>query len=257
MAVGSMSRFSGRVENYLKYRPSYPKKLIDYLYNECGFSRESVIADIGSGTGVFSRLLLERGSRVVAIEPNDDMRQAAERILCDEFSRFVSFKACAENTTLSEASVHHIVCAQSFHWFDMNKCRDEFARILRPGGSLLLVYNKRLTDDDAFASGYDALVQRYAKDYATVGHQNLQELDYAAIYNGLPYALLTIPNQQILDFDGVRGRLLSNSYMPDIGEAGHEEMLDELRSLFELYSQTGKILMKYVTEARIGQLHTA
>lgn len=251
------SRFSSRVENYLRFKPHYPKKLIDFLYEECGFSWESVIADIGSGMGVFSRLLLERGSRVVGIEPNGEMRSAAERILCDEFPRFVSLGATAENTTLSDASVHHIVCTQSFHGFDLDRSKEEFARILRPGGSLVLICSKQITGGNDFTSEYEALKKRFSKTNNHIIGQYESQQDYHKLFSSGPYMALSIPGQQILDFEGVKGRLLACFDIPNAGEDGYDAMLEELQILFELYSQSGKVTLHYETQAHAGRLSLA
>lgn len=255
MAMESVAR--ARVESYLKNRPNYPRKLIDFLYNDCGFSWESVIADIGSGTGVFTRLLLEKGSRVVAIEPNREMRETAERILCDEFPRFVSLCATAENTTLSDASIHHIVCAQSFHRFDMKRCKEEFKRILKPGGSIVLIWNRRIIEADDFSSEYEALIKRYSKDYDKGNDRKFTESDYADFFGSASYSVLSLPNQQSLDLEGLKGRMLSGSYIPAHGEEGHIQLMEELEILFELYNEAGKVTMKYETEAYAWNLNRA
>ncbi|MCX7774275.1 MAG: class I SAM-dependent methyltransferase [Clostridia bacterium] len=257
MSRCGFERYTGRVENYVRYRPGYPKRLIDFLYNEGGFSRESIIADIGSGTGLFSRLLLERGSRVVAIEPDDTMRETSERLLCDEFQRFVAIKGAAENTTLPDHSVHHIACAQSFHWFDMPSCRKEFTRILKTNGTVTLIWNRRAVESDEFASEYEKLIQRYMLDSSNSAFNKLSEVEASRFFGSGCYSVLSLPNQQTFDFEGLKGKLLSDSCIPMPGEPGYDDMIEDLKALFELYHDSGRITMRYETEAYAGRLHIA
>lgn len=256
MLVENFGRPPSWVENYLKFKPNYPRKLIDFLYGECGFSWDSVIADIGSGTGNFSRLLLERGSRVVGIEPNREMRETAERILCDEFPRFVSLDATAENTTLSDASINHIVCAQSFHFFDTEKCKKEFARIIKPGGSITLIRNRPMTDDDEFSQEYETLVRKYSSDLGR-GRVTADDNSYADFFTESKFPVISLPDQMVLDFETLKGRMLSMADFPNRDEKRYAELLEELEILFQLYNQSGKVILKYQTEAFAGRLNLA
>src|SRR5215469_5965610 len=132
--MDSTKRFSNRVENYTKYRPSYPKEeMLVLLSGECGLTSASVIADVGSGTGIMTRIFLENGNQVFAVEPNPEMRHAAEQVLA-AYPRFVSVPATAEATTLPAETADFVVAAQAFHWFDRERVRREFVRILKPGG---------------------------------------------------------------------------------------------------------------------------
>ena len=135
--------------DYVKYRPGYPKAFIDYLYSDVNFSRDSIIADIGSGTGILTTFLLDRGSRVVGVEPNKEMRRTAE-ILLEEYQKFVSICGTAENTSLTKNSVDFVICAQAFHWFDKSACKKEFQRILKPNGKAVLLWNKRKVGEAGF-----------------------------------------------------------------------------------------------------------
>ncbi|MDQ3749378.1 MAG: class I SAM-dependent methyltransferase, partial [Acidobacteriota bacterium] len=102
--VDSIERFSNRVENYVKYRPSYPKEVLDLFTAEMNLQKDSVIADIGAGTGISAKLFLENGNQVFGVEPNETMRKAAEEFLKD-FSNFKSINGTAENTSLENESV--------------------------------------------------------------------------------------------------------------------------------------------------------
>lgn len=167
-------RFSNRVDSYLKYRPSYPQAAIDYLYNDIGLHPNSKIADIGSGTGSLSKLLLERGSEVIAVEPNQAMREAAEQRLSSH-PGFQSRSGSAEATGLPDQSVDFIVCAQAFHWFDQAAAQTEFRRILQPGGKVILIWNSRLTHGTSFRKEYDQLLHTYGTDYEQVNHKNISQ----------------------------------------------------------------------------------
>jgi len=142
--IDSKEWFGNRVENYVKFRPSYPTDAVDCIIQQTGVNDQSVIADLGSGTGKFTRLLLEHGLSVLAVEPNDNMREASEKEL-SEFAGFCSVSASAENTMLADNSVDLITVAQAFHWFDQDACKSEWLRILRPNGYVALVWNRRET----------------------------------------------------------------------------------------------------------------
>jgi SAM-dependent methyltransferase len=165
-------RFSDRVDNYVRYRPGYPAEALDILRAETGLTAESVVADVGSGTGILSELFLKHGNTVYGIEPNDDMRQAAERLLRG-YPEFHSVAGSAEATTLPAAGVDFVVAGQAFHWFDRPRARAEFARILRPGGWVVLLWNARRVDATPFLRDYEALLQAYSIDYRQVRHENV------------------------------------------------------------------------------------
>ncbi len=249
----STERFSDRVEDYVKYRPGYPKQFIDYLFAKTGLSEDSVIADIGSGTGILTALLLEKGGFVIGVEPNKEMREAAESLLKD-FPKFISTDGTAENTKLEAVSVDFIICAQAFHWFEKNACRKEFQRILKPGGKVILVWNNRIVRESGFSAGYEDLLRTYANDYKEVNHTLITEDDFRSLFKNQTYGKITFPNEQIFDFEGLRGRLLSSSYSPVPGEKNYEPLMTGLGRLFEKYSQDGRICFEYETEAYIGEL---
>lgn len=172
--MNNRERFTSRVDSYLKYRPSYPKEAIDHLYEVVGLRASSNIADIGSGTGIISKLLLERGSYVIAVEPNQAMREAAEQML-ESNPQFQSIEGSAESTGLPDQSVDFIVCAQAFHWFDRSATQIEFRRILRPGGRVILIWNSRLTNGTPFREEYNHLLHTYGTDYEKVNHKNISQ----------------------------------------------------------------------------------
>lgn len=255
MSLRCNERMNSRVENDIRYKTGYPRRLVDFLYYESGFSKESVIADIGSGTGFFSRLLLERGSRVVGIEPDQEMREISERILSDEFPRFVSIDGCAENTTLSEASVNHIVCTQSFQWLDAEKCRKEFARILKPNGLAVLVCNRYAADDE-FSMEYCNIIKRYGRSGKTGDNAWLSD-SFTDFFGSSTFSVLSIPHQQVMDYEELKARLLFALDPQALEEQDRNELMEEIELLFELYNQAGKVVVRFETEAWLGKLNSA
>ncbi|MFC3802768.1 class I SAM-dependent methyltransferase [Cohnella sp. GCM10012308] len=246
-------RFTDRVETYVKYRPSYPAAAIDYLYGEVGLGRDSAVADIGAGTGIFSRLLLERGTPVTAVEPNRAMREEAERAL-QGYSGFKAVNGAAEQTGLPDASADFIVSAQAFHWFDQAAAKREFHRLLRPEGKAALIWNTRLTSGLPFLEAYEALLLRLGTDYATVNHRNITPEQLAAFFVPGTKREARFPNRQLFDFDGLSGRLRSSSYTPVPGDPNYEPMMRELRDIFDRYQQDGRVSFDYETEIYTGSV---
>jgi SAM-dependent methyltransferase len=247
-------RFSSRVENYSRYRPSYPRQVLELLSEECGLTAASVIAEVGSGTGIMTRLFLENGNQVFAVEPNREMRQDAERNLAS-YAHFVSVDATAEATTLPAASSDFVVAAQAFHWFDRGKVRPEFVRILNPEGWVVLAWNDRRVGTTPFLSEYEELLRKYTIDYATANHRLVDTEALRTFYAPDQCTTRTFPYLQTLDFDGVKGRLLSSSYSPEPGHPGYEVMLARLREIFHRHQVGGRVTMEYDTEVTCGHLH--
>ncbi|HEX8782030.1 MAG TPA: class I SAM-dependent methyltransferase [Steroidobacteraceae bacterium] len=245
-------RFSARADYYRRYRPGYPPAAIDLLARECGLTSGAVVADVGSGTGILSEQLLERGARVIGIEPNDAMRAAAEARLGAE-PRFRSVAATAEATTLPGESVDLWLAAQAFHWFDAPRARTEALRVLRAGRSAALLWNERPPEPGAFLSEYEALLRRHAAEYTTISARRVDEASMREFLGGT-MQVARFPNQQTLDYLGLEGRLLSSSYAPAAGHPEHEPMLAGLRALFGRYSRAGEIVFPYETRVYYAQL---
>jgi SAM-dependent methyltransferase len=237
----------------VRYRPTYPEGVLLLLRDETGLTADSRIADIGCGTGISAELFLQNGNAVIGVEPNDNMRQAAERLLL-KYQKFRSVAGTAEATTLDAASVDYVVAAQAFHWFDVPRARAEFARILRPGGWVVLIWNSRRLDTTPFLRDYESLLQRYATDYRQVNHQNLDAALLSPLFAVGEFQLRKLYNEQQLDFDGLKGRVLSSSYMPKEGQPNHAAMIDELQRLFNDYAQDGRICIEYDTEIYFGRV---
>jgi SAM-dependent methyltransferase len=248
--VDSTQRFSSRVENYVRCRPSYPKEVIDTLERECGLTQDSIIADIASGTGIFTKLLLEHGNRVFGVEPNADMQHAGEKFL-KSYPKFTSVNGIAEATTLPPKSVDFVTAAQAGHWFDIPKARQEFARILRSGGWLVFLWNERRIDSTPFLRDYEQLLLRYGTDYEQVRHEHTV---VGAFFDPHPFHERTFELKQEFDYAGAEGRLLSSSYAPGPDHPEHAAMLAELRRIFDLHQQGGKIAFDYVTRLYYGRL---
>jgi SAM-dependent methyltransferase len=244
-------RFSDRVEHYRRYRPGYPSAAIDLLASECGLTAGAVVADVGSGTGILSEQLLERGAEVIGIEPNDAMRTAAEARL-GAHPRFRSVAATAEATTLPAESVDLWLAAQAFHWFDAARTRIEALRVLRAGHFAALLWNERPSDPEPFLVEYESLLRQHAVEYTTIAARRADEAGMRA-FLGESMRCVRFPNQQRLDYAGLEGRLLSSSYAPPSGHPEHGPMLIGLRTLFDRYQQGGEIIFPYETRVYFAQ----
>jgi SAM-dependent methyltransferase len=245
-------RFSSRVEDYIRYRPSYPSAVTAWLAAECGLTAQSRIADIGSGTGILSRLFLDFGCHVFGAEPNADMRAAAERQLAGE-ARFHSVDGRAEATALPGASVDFVTAGQSFHWFDATAARAEFRRILEPDGWVVLIWNERLVTP-GFLTEYEDLLQRLSTDYGRVDHRQIGAEAIGQFFAHESWHVAGFPNRQDLDWDGIRGRLLSSSYAPLPGSPQYAPMMEELEAMYAKYQQGGQVKVAYETKMYVGQL---
>jgi SAM-dependent methyltransferase len=248
----STRRFSSRVGNYVRYRPSYPPAVPDLLNTECGLTGTSVIADIASGTGIFTRILLENGSQVFGVEPNADMRHAAEEFLLP-YSNFTSVAATAEATTLADHSIDLVTAAQAAHWFDREKARREFMRIGKPGAWTVLLWNERRTDSTAFLREYEELLVDYGTDYQDVrSERTTQQIE--TFFAPAQFRVRTFDYQQEFDYPALEGRLLSSSYTPQSGDSRYEPMLLVLRRMFDEYRVNDRVAFEYDTRVYYGQL---
>jgi SAM-dependent methyltransferase len=244
-------RFSDRVQDYSRYRPSYPAALLDHLQGY-GLGPDASVMDVGSGTGILTELLLERGAIVHAVEPNGPMRAEAERRLGDN-PRYHSVAGTAEATGLPAASVDLITAAQAFHWFDIAPTRAEWARVLRPGGWVALIWNERKKEGE-FSLGYGKLANGFV-DEAGQERRRLANPD-AQIAAFFRHEKFSFDNHQVLDLAGVKGRALSSSFWPQSGPA-FEASMQELEALFSLHQEDGLVRLDYVTEVFVGQLDQA
>ena len=240
-------RFSSRVENYIKYRPNYPSEIVKYLKEIDILKDNSVIADIGSGTGILSEIFLNNGNTVYGVEPNADMRKAAEKLL-EAYSNFISVDGSAEDTKLKAKNIDIITVGQAFHWFDIKQTQKEFKRILKEGGYVVLIWNNRKKSSNGFSNEYEKFILKYGKDY------KFTRKDETDIKNFFKYERDVFYNYQDFDFEGLKGRLLSASYIPLEDSPKYEDMIKELEIIFHKYEQDGIIRLEYDTEVYYGNL---
>lgn len=252
MEKTNTTRFSNRVEDYVKYRPSYPKEIISFLQQQYDLTPDKVLVDIGAGTGISTELFLKAGYRVIAVEPNREMREKSVELL-SPYEGFAAQDGKAEAMSVASGSIDGIIAGQAFHWFDREKTRAEFTRILKPGSPVVLIWNERKTASD-FEKEYDELIIRHARDYTQVDHRNIHTEDIEAFFAPNPVRLEVFANKQVFDFEGLKGRLLSSSYMPARDEEGYEAMLADLRDLFDCYEAAGTIAIHYDTKVYVGTL---
>jgi SAM-dependent methyltransferase len=226
------TRFSDRVADYVRTRPSYPAALLDAIAARLALKPGAVVVDLGSGTGISTKLLLDRGFVVHAVEPNEPMRAAAVAPLGGR-PGFHPVAATAEATTLAESSLDAAFAFQAFHWFDPEKTRTELRRVLRPGAGVALVWNDRLVDTP-FLRAYEELLLAASPDYATVVHRNAYPVVNAFFAPHAP-SEITVKNEQIFDREGLLGRAFSSSYVPKSGPA-HDHFRTELERLFDRHA---------------------
>jgi SAM-dependent methyltransferase len=259
--IDQSTLFSGRVEEYVKARPSYPASVIPILRDACSLGPKAVVADLGSGTGLFTRRLLESGASVHAVEPNEEMRAAAEATLRTAAS-FHSVAGSAEATTLPDACVDIVTAAQSFHWFDVERTRLEMTRILRdaaPAGSasrlnnVALVWNDRHLDDTPLLAAYEELLQRTCPRYRVLQGKTNDVQKFDALLGAGRWTKQTVPNEQRLDREGLVQRLLSSSYAPKVGEPDYDAIVAELRAIFDRHAVEGEVTLVYTTVIIIGR----
>jgi SAM-dependent methyltransferase len=253
LAADPKERFSNRVEDYVRYRPGYPRAILDLLREECGLAPESIVADIGSGTGLLTQLFLENGNLVYGVEPNAAMRQAGEAFLKNH-ARFRSVAGSAEATTLPGASVDFVLAGQAFHWFEPKAARAEFVRVLRPRGWVAVIWNERKKDDTAFLREYETFLRTFGTDYEKVSEKYPQDRPMRSFFGSGAGGKKSFANEQVFDCDGLRGRLLSSSYSPAQGHPQHEPMLAALQRLFRAHAQDDRVKFTYVTHVYYGQL---
>ncbi|MEO8481962.1 MAG: class I SAM-dependent methyltransferase [Acidobacteriota bacterium] len=246
------ARFTNRVSDYVRFRPGYPDALLDTLEAGVPLSPDYVVADIGAGTGISTSLLLRAGWTVMAVEPNDAMRAAAEQQLRGR-SHLTFVAGTAEVTTLPDQSVDLVAVGQAFHWFDRDKARSEFLRILKSGGRVALFWNVRRLDSDPFAKAYEQLLLTYGTDYTLVTQRHMDATVLTAFFRG-PFETHAFPYVQTFDFDGLRGRLLSSSYAPSPGHPQHEPMISTLRQIFDAHQEQGRVHFVYDTQLYLGAL---
>lgn len=246
-------RFSDRVADYVRARPSYPPEVLELLISEYKINSESAIADVGCGTGIFAKQLLSIGCSVIGVEPNESMRNAAISLLGHE-RNFEVVTGTGEDTGLPSRCVDLVTAAQAFHWFDQEKAYQEFSRILHPGGLVCLLWNERKSSGSDFLDGYEAVLKEFAPEYAHVKHRNNADQGILDWYRNDDAKIYSFTNDQVIDLDGLLGRAFSSSYLPAAGTPERDEIEGELRDLFQRTNKDGSVLFEYETKVFIGPL---
>ncbi|WP_298408690.1 class I SAM-dependent methyltransferase [Ferroplasma sp.] len=244
--------FNGRSEVYSNYRPGYPEEVISSLEANAELKQDSVVADIGSGTGIFSKLFLSYGNFVYCVEPNADMRNKAKEFL-SSFNNYELIDGNAENTHLLDRSVDFVVGAQSFHWFDPELSKKEFNRILRPGGKVVLLWNNRISKPDSFNEAYENIIRKFSPEYHGTGSLSVNEEIIGKFFDD-NFLLFNLSNLQKLSLDGVQGRYFSNSYAIGPGNPDYKELLNSLKMAFNKYDENGFVCLDYETKIYVGTL---
>jgi len=247
------SRFSDRVQDYVRWRPGYPPAVVQALRDDLGLQPSHVVADIGSGTGILSRLLVENGNEVYGVEPNREMAAVAEADL-GTTGRFHDVDGRAEATSLPDRSVDLVTAGQAFHWFKVPESRAEFRRILRPGGGVALVWNLRKLDSTPFLRDYEAFLHRWSNDYQEVSAQYAREESLRGLFGETGWIERRFDSAQHFGLEGLRGRLLSSSYTPKVGDPRREAMLAALPAVFEAHARDGQVAFEYDTRMFMGRM---
>jgi SAM-dependent methyltransferase len=246
-------RFTNRTEEYHRHRPGYPPQVIDFLKGETLIAPSSVVADIGAGTGLSTKLFLPHVRRVYGVEPNAAMRRQAEIDLAD-YADFYPIDGSAEETTLADAAIDLIVAAQAFHWFDAPTARQEFKRILKPQGHVLLMWNERDTEGDALQAEYDAMLEKYIPDYRSLAHKSLTPEAITAFFNGAAVDHFSLPNEQTFTLEALKGRMTSSSYIPKPPSPVYDALSAELEELFNRHQKNGTVRFVYRTNGWLGRI---
>lgn len=248
----STNNFSGRAEDYTAGRPTYAKEFMEYLYAQGGMTEDAVIADIGSGTGKFAKQLLEKGSRIFCVEPNDDMRNMAINEL-QNFAKFTAVAGTASDTTLAEETVDFVTTAQAFHWFDVEEFQKECKRILKPNGKVILIWNMRDMDAEVNQKSY-AIYKEFCPRFKGFGGGIEKDDVRIKKFFNEQYERVVFENPLFYDKEKFIRRSLSGSYSLKVGDARYQEYIGELEKLFDEYAEDGVLKMPNQTVAYIGKI---
>lgn len=247
-------RFSSKTDDYAKGRPDFPKEIIDFLYENKVIDEKSIIADIGSGTGRFTKLLLERGHHVYGVEPNDEMRSKAEELL-SKFNKFTSISGNAENTTLPNNSLDLITVAQAFHWFDKEKCLIEFKRILKDSGKVFIVWDDLINDYNDFSKEFRNLSSRFRKVAPENNGKRISRAEtIAELFKDKEHISNYFDHELYQNFEKVKAGALSASFAPKPDEDDYEEFISELERVFNKYAKNGEVCTGFRVNCCLGKI---
>jgi ubiquinone/menaquinone biosynthesis C-methylase UbiE len=244
----NINKFSDKAENYAKYRLEYSNEILK-CFSEYNFSKNSIIADIGSGTGKLTKIFLDNDNIVYAVEPNDNMRKMANLSL-NIFKNFISINGSAENTTL-QSSIIDFVVGQAFHWFDTQKALNEFRRVLKKNGVLILIWYNRKTDTP-FLKEYDSILQNNPAYKGSI-HKIFSD-DVIESFYSKDYKKIILENNREITFVELVGSFMSSSYSPKEGSNEYNESYKLLDKIFNEYKINDKVIFSYETEIYIGRL---
>lgn len=248
--MDNTTKFTGKSAAYAAGRPGYAEALLDCLAKRLKWSGETVFADVGSGTGKFTKQLLDRGYPVYAVEPNDDMRRTAEQLLVGE-PGFTSVNGCDAATGLPDGSVDCVTAAQAFHWFDADAFARECRRILKLGGHVVLIYNSRDAEAEVIRKNAE-ICRRYCPGFTSFSH-GMDAIDLDGFFvNG--YETVRFENDLYYDCDTLIKRMLSASYGLRETDDGYDGFLDALTGLFEQYEENGRMRIPNHTLAYFGTI---
>ena len=249
--IDNTQRFNKKVTNYIKYRPNYSPEMITTLINQIGLNSKSVVADIGAGTGIFTRQLADYVGSVYAVEPNIPMFEALE-VLSKSNLNIVFINAPAESTTLPDNSVDCICVAQAFHWFDKDKTKREFKRILRKSGKVILIWNWPVINNIVIE--YDKLLTKYCPEFKGYNDDSKSfDKDYSGFFsNG--YSHYEFENYQKLVKESFIGECLSSSYAPNSKDKYYHQLITDLNTFFEKYSKNEELLFPLKSHCFIGSV---
>lgn len=249
----TVERFTNTVANYVKYRPSYPQETICVLQQYCGLTSNSIVADLGAGTGIFTELLASQAKTIYAVEPNEKMRLAAEETL-KNYDNIIFGAGTAEATQLTSQSVDLITMAQAFHWVNPTAAKEEFKRILKPNAWVALIWNVR-QNSSSFMQAYEDLLEEFGIDYHQVAvEHNVAYKELEKFFAPNPVQQIVFENQQAADWSGFKGRLLSTSYVPKEQDDNFGAMLLRAEEIFQQEQKNGQVTFIYATKIYLGQV---
>lgn len=251
--MDSISKFTGKAETYEKFRPAYPAGYLEYLVKENGLRPESIVADIGSGTGILTRQLLEQNLKVIAVEPNMDMRKTAERELA-RYTGFSSVDGTAEDTGLPGESLDLITVAQAFHWFDPDRFKTECRRILKPQAKVALVWNSRDAESPMVMEAA-AVCRKFCRNFKGFSGGKEETPETARrFFRDETYEFTVFRHDLAYNREGFIGRNLSASYAPRREDPDYPAFVDALSELFAKYSVNGRIEFPNITRSYLGKV---
>ncbi len=250
--MNGCEKFTGKAELYSKYRPSYPMDIISYLSR---FIKASdTVADIGAGTGKFTKMLCHLGCNIIAVEPNSDMLMQASEYL-QNYENLTLIKSPAEDTMLADDSVKLVTVAQAFHWFDVKAFKSECHRILKLGGKVMLIWNTADYSKDIIKER-NSIADTYCKEFSQKNKSTTplkgNSEDIKLFFSEGEYETFLLRNDLTYDMDEFLGYELSRSYAPKEEDRSYQPYLRALKEFFTAHQQEGKILIPNVTECYVG-----